>query len=183
MQHPQTRKKNIMTILGFFKELAANGKQFLSPPKVTIWTLQDARDADGVTLKMTFPLVHKKGHESTARVSYLHSHKDSVFTGEKKRGIKRGRKRSCWVPKGSWVRRKFESLWTGFLANLWRKWGEGEMKEKRKERFCRAVNLHIFCLLHGWWKFKKVIWQKKRWQLEMLSKWKLQNMRDLEAWG
>lgn len=69
--------------------------QTVSPPKVTIWTLQDARDADGVTLKMTFLLVHKKGQESTARASYLHSHKDSVFTGEKKRGIKRGRKRSC----------------------------------------------------------------------------------------
>lgn len=49
-------------------------------------------DVDEVTMKMTFLLFHEMGHESTAKTSLLHSHKDSVFTGEKKRSIKRGRK-------------------------------------------------------------------------------------------
>lgn len=93
MQHPQTRKKNIWPSWYFF-----TGKSWLqmanrfSPPSVAIWTLQDARDIDGVTLKRTFLLAYKEGHESTARASFLHSEKDSVFTGEKKRGRKRKRK-------------------------------------------------------------------------------------------
>lgn len=107
-----------------------------------------------------------------------------VLQERKREAETEGGRVSCWVQEGSRVRCKFESLWTGFLANLWRKRGEGEMKENRKERFCRAVSLHIFCLLHGWWKLqKKVICQKERWQLGMLSKGKLKNMGDLEVWG
>lgn len=96
MQHPQTRKKNILTILKgaekilcHRKKLAANSFSLLQ--RLPFGPCKDARDVDGITLKMTF-LVHKKGHESTARASFLHSHKGSGFTGEKKRGINRGRK-------------------------------------------------------------------------------------------
>lgn len=119
----------------------------------------------GVSLKMTFLLVHKKGQETTVRASFHHSHRDSVFTGGKKR--KRQRERvidkvlSCWVKEGSWVRCKFRSLWIGFLASLSQRKGEGGWR--RKGEVLQSSNLHIFCLLHGWQKFqRKFICQKKK---------------------